>query len=70
VGMPGNVNPGEVPYEVLFKLGLITGPVLGLFFIIPWFASTQFRLSRESHAEIKKALEGKKPGMTGKDLAS
>jgi Na+/melibiose symporter-like transporter len=49
-------TPGEVPWEVLFKFGLAVGPLVGCLLVIPFMAARFFTLSRETHAEIKKAL--------------
>lgn len=49
-------TPGEVPSDVLFKLGLVVGPLLGCLFVIPFVATRFFTVSRAKHAEIKKAL--------------
>lgn len=55
-GLPEKVLPGQVPSGVLFRMGLIVGPVLGCLFLIPFVASLGFRLSRAKHAEISRAL--------------
>lgn len=58
VKMPqdAKIDPSEVPAEVLFKFGLIVGPILGAFFLIPYLATTRFSVSRAQHAEIQQAL--------------
>ncbi len=60
VKMPLDAEPGKVAPEVLFKLGLIVGPILGCFFVIPYLATTRFNVSRARHAEIQQALTERK----------
>ena len=48
--------PGDVPWEILSKLGLSVGPLVGCLLVIPFVAARFFTLSRETHAEIKEAL--------------
>jgi len=55
--MPESVAPGEVAPEVLFKLGLITGPLLGCSFVIPFLLTRRLKVSREKHAKVQEALE-------------
>jgi Na+/melibiose symporter-like transporter len=57
VDMPEIVAPGGVVPEVLFKLGLISGPLLGCCFIIPVLITRRLKVSREKHAEVRQALE-------------
>jgi Na+/melibiose symporter-like transporter len=56
VQMPTDAIPGEVAPEVLFKLGLATGPILGCCFLIPFLICTRLTVSRAKHAEIQSAL--------------
>jgi Na+/melibiose symporter-like transporter len=56
VSFPNGAAPGTVPEDVLFRLGVIVGPVLGCTFLVPLGLSLLLRLTRERHAEIKEAL--------------
>ena len=51
-----NATPGEAPPEVLFKLGLFVGPILGCLLFVPFTASRFFTVSLAKHAEIKETL--------------
>lgn len=62
VKMPEDVMPGDVAPEVLFKLGLIVGPILGVLFIIPFIIANRLSLTRAKHAEIQDALRERNGG--------
>jgi Na+/melibiose symporter-like transporter len=55
-GMPERAAPGQVPAEVLSRLGLMVGPLLGLLFLVPLLLSTRFTLTRARLEEIQVAL--------------
>jgi Na+/melibiose symporter-like transporter len=58
-GLATGAEPGDVPGDVLFKLGVIAGPIISLSFILPGLLLTRFDLSRERHAELRLALEAR-----------
>jgi Na+/melibiose symporter-like transporter len=57
VNLPSNAQPGTVSQDVLFKMGLIVGPMLALTYLIPHIFTRRFTLSRARHGEILKTLE-------------
>lgn len=56
VKFPHGAAPGTVPDDVLFKLGVIGGPVLSCVWLIPLGLSLLLNLDRKRCAEIKEAL--------------
>ena len=61
VGFPSGAEPGSVAPEVLFKLGVIIGPVLALTFLVPLFLVRFIDLDRARHAELRITLDGRAP---------
>jgi Na+/melibiose symporter-like transporter len=55
-GLATGAEPGSVPGDVLFTLGVIAGPIISLSFIVPGLLLTRFDLSRHRHAELRQAL--------------
>jgi Na+/melibiose symporter-like transporter len=56
-GLAAGAQPGEVPADVLFKLGVIAGPIISLSFIVPGLLLKRFDLSRERHEELREILK-------------
>ncbi|MEN8159615.1 MAG: MFS transporter, partial [Myxococcota bacterium] len=56
-GLAAGAEPGDVPGDVLFKLGVIAGPIISLSFILPGLLLTRFDLSRERHQELRDILK-------------
>jgi GPH family glycoside/pentoside/hexuronide:cation symporter len=57
VGLPTGAEPGTVAQSVLFPLGLIAGPILTLFFLIPVAMMSRVSLSRVRHDVIRAQLD-------------
>ncbi|MEZ7979649.1 MAG: MFS transporter [Myxococcota bacterium] len=54
----------DIPAETLFDLGIIYGPIFGIFGLVAAWCFSNYRLSRERHAEILGALaERRKAGI-------
>lgn len=51
VQFPQGAQPGQVPAEVLFRLGATYVPVLGVLYVIALFCLAGYRISRRSHEE-------------------
>ncbi len=60
IELPINAAPGTVPAEVLFKMGIVVGPVLALFTVIPFLFARRITLTRERHDEIRAELDSRK----------
>jgi Na+/melibiose symporter-like transporter len=56
VKFPNGVDPGTVPDDVLFWLGVFAGPVLAVVWFIPLGLTFLLDMDRKRHAEIKAAL--------------
>jgi len=61
IAFPTNAEvPSEVPADAIFRLGLVVGVLVPLFYLIPIGLITRYRITREKHAEIQLALEARK----------
>lgn len=69
VRLPFNAVPGEVPADVITRLGIAAGPVMGVFAIISILFYLDYNLSRERHEAICKELDARKLSNTGTPLA-
>ncbi len=58
VGLGTGLQPGEVPGDVLFNLGLVGGPLVSLSFLVPALLLRRYDLDRSRHAELRASLEG------------
>lgn len=56
IDWPEGAKPGEVAEEVLFKLGLVDGPIAALPALVAVFFYGRFRIDRTRHAQIQLAL--------------
>jgi Na+/melibiose symporter-like transporter len=57
IQFPANMAPSEVPEALIFKLGLVVGVVVPLLYLVPISLIHRYRITREVHAEIQRALE-------------
>ena len=57
IQFPANMAPSEVPEALIFKLGLVVGVVVPLLYLVPVSLIHRYRITREVHAEIQRALE-------------
>ena len=57
IKLPANAAPGTIPAEVLFNLGIVMGPLLALFFLVPYFFARRIKLSKERYDEVRLELE-------------
>ncbi len=56
VGLQTGLQPGEVPADVLWKLGLVAGPLASLCFLAPTVFISRYRLDRARHSELQRIL--------------
>ena len=61
VGLPTGAEPGTIPVDVIFDLGLIAGPILSATLILPCLCLLKLNLGRARHAEIRRALDAREP---------
>ena len=59
IAFPTKAVPGEIAEETIFKLGLIDGPFAMIWGLIAVFFYARYKITRESHAEIKSKLAAK-----------
>lgn len=59
IGFPVGARPGEVPDEVVLKLGLIDGPIGSIPAILSIWFYAQYRIDRRRHNEIQRELEAR-----------
>jgi Na+/melibiose symporter-like transporter len=58
VGLGTGLEPGEAPADVLWKLGLVAGPLISLSFLIPVLLLRSYDLDRARHATLRASLHG------------
>ena len=56
VDFPVGATVQEVPAEIIFNLGLINGPILQVFFLVPFIVYTRYKLNRSEHQKVRDAL--------------
>jgi len=56
IHFPTGAKPGQVAGDVLFKLGLIDGPIASLPALLGIFFYARYRIDRHRHAEIQREL--------------
>jgi Na+/melibiose symporter-like transporter len=57
VGLGSGLEPGEVPGDVLWNLGLVAGPLISLSFLIPVALLRSYDLDRARHAALRASLD-------------
>lgn len=57
VGLEQGMNAGAVPGDVLFRLGLVSGPFVALSLVLPLLAMWRYDISRARHAELRNEIE-------------
>lgn len=57
VRLPHDAVPGELAPEVVTRLAITAGPVMGIAVIISIFFYAQYNLPRDAHAEITRKIE-------------
>jgi Na+/melibiose symporter-like transporter len=59
VALPAQAAPGTLASDVLFRLGLVAGPLVSLSFLIPIVLLGRIRLDRNRHAELREILDAR-----------
>jgi Na+/melibiose symporter-like transporter len=60
INFPKGAKPGHVAEDVLFKLGLIDGPLASLPAIIALFFYARYQITKQRHAEIQRELAARR----------
>ena len=55
--LPAGAVPGEVPEDVLFRLGVVDGPFAMIFGLIAACIYAGYRIDHQYHADIKRRLD-------------
>lgn len=61
VVMPFEAVPGQVDSDVIWRLGIMAGPVMGIASIIALPFYMRYRMTRQRHEEILDELEARRP---------
>lgn len=73
IGIQTGLQPGEVPADVLWNLGLVVGPLLALSYLAPTALLSRYQLDRRRHGELRGILArrraGAPPGDEGQDAS-
>ena len=56
INFPKGAKPGQVAEEVLFKLGIVDGPIASIPAVIALFFYARYRITKRRHAEIQREL--------------
>ncbi len=56
LGLETGLQPGDVPEDVLWNLGLVTGPLVSLSLVVPIWLLIAYNLDRRRHAELRAIL--------------
>src|SRR4030095_16125611 len=57
VHFPRGVAPNLVEHGLITQLGIIAGLVLPVLFLFPLWLMSRYRITRDTHAEIRRQLE-------------
>ncbi len=60
VRLPFEAVPGQLEADVLFRLGITAGPIMGLAAVISLLIYSRYRLNRLRHREIMQILEARR----------
>jgi GPH family glycoside/pentoside/hexuronide:cation symporter len=60
INFPTGAKPGQVADEVLFKLGLVDGPIAAIPAFIALFFYARYRINKQRHAEIQRELAARR----------
>jgi Na+/melibiose symporter-like transporter len=56
IGFEPGMRPGQIPADVLFRLGMVAGPLVAAALLLPMLAMWRYDISRARHAELRRAL--------------
>ncbi|MEM8497962.1 MAG: MFS transporter [Pseudomonadota bacterium] len=59
VHMPYDAVPGQVDQDVIVRLGIVSGPLMGIAALLAMIFYTRYALTKERHLEILKALDAR-----------
>jgi Na+/melibiose symporter-like transporter len=53
---------GKVATNVIFKLGIVSGPLLAIIGLIPIFFFLKYKIDKNRFKEIQETIQGRKRG--------
>ena len=56
IGFPPNVDAAGVPPDVVFRMGVLMGPILGVCHVVPIVIYSFYRLDKKRLAEVHERL--------------
>ncbi len=59
VGIEKGMQPGAASEEVIFRLGLVAGPLVAISLLLPLVVMLGFDLSRARHGELRRTLDAR-----------
>jgi Na+/melibiose symporter-like transporter len=62
VGIAKGMGPGALPADVLFRMGLVAGPLIAASLVLPILALARYDISRARHAELRRTIEARGAG--------
>jgi Na+/melibiose symporter-like transporter len=62
IEFPTQVDPSQVPEEMIFRLGLAVGVLLPLLYLIPIALVTRYKITQAVHASIRAELDRRGTG--------
>ena len=60
IQFPKSAKPGQIAEEVLFKLGIVDGPLAAIPGLIAIFFYARYRINKQRHAEIQRELASRR----------
>jgi Na+/melibiose symporter-like transporter len=69
IGFPMHAVPGQVPHEVINRLGILFGPGIAIFAVISIFFLARYRLNRGAHEQIVEKLEARRTAAAARHAA-
>ena len=60
IGLPAKMTPGAVEPSVIWKLGIVVGPIQGVLWFIPFLIILRLNLSRDRIMDIRQQLNEQK----------
>jgi len=59
IGLETGIAPGEAPASALLGIGIVIGPVMAIFLLIPWWMVRKLDVSKERLAEVQSELNSR-----------
>ena len=60
INFPRDAKPGSLDQDTITLLGIVDGIVVPLFYLLPFYLASRYKLTRERHAQIRLELDAQK----------